>query len=232
MQTSSNRPACARQSNAHEGHWHSDYCHEAQPMRHLPLLLIAALCLPCAASAQDTPATLEQALQAQDGDSHGDLRAVVVLREGAIVAARYYNGETADALHDIRSAGKSITALLLGAAAGRGSGAGPVVDNKNGGRVLARSGWQPCGQWRQQDLCDTGAPHGDQHRIERVWQGLWAAPFGRHPQSHPEGGCNADVSVCNDRQRKRPGARFMLSDTGIIPAPTDIPDKPPPRTAP
>ena len=89
-------------------------------MRHLPLLLIAALCLPCAASTQDTPATLEQALQAQDGDSHGDLRAVVVLREGAIVAERYYNGETADALHDIRSAGKSITALLLGAAVARG----------------------------------------------------------------------------------------------------------------
>ena len=89
-------------------------------MHHLPLLLIAALCLPCAASAQDTAATLEQALQAQDGDSHGDLRAVVVLREGAIVAERYYNGETADALHDIRSAGKSITALLLGAAVARG----------------------------------------------------------------------------------------------------------------
>ncbi len=89
-------------------------------MRHLPLLLIAALCLSCAASTQDTPATLEQALQAQDGDSHGDLRAVVVLRDGAIVAERYYNGETADALHDIRSAGKSITALLLGAAVARG----------------------------------------------------------------------------------------------------------------
>ena len=90
------------------------------PMRHLPLLLRAALSLPCAASAQDAPATLEQVLQAQDGDSHGDLRAVVVLRDGAIVAERYYNGETADTLHDIRSAGKSITALLVGAAVARG----------------------------------------------------------------------------------------------------------------
>src|SRR5450830_2195458 len=119
-QTSSNKPVFARQSGAHERHWHSDYCHEAQPMRHLPLLLIAALCLPCAASAQDNPATLEQVLQAQDRDSHGDLRAVVVLRAGAIVAERYYNGETADTLHDIRSAGKSITALLVGAAVARG----------------------------------------------------------------------------------------------------------------
>ena len=89
-------------------------------MRHLPLLLIAVLCLPCAANAQDTPTTLEQVLQAQDHDSHGDLRAVVVLRDGAIVAERYYNGETAETLHDIRSAGKSITALLLGAAVARG----------------------------------------------------------------------------------------------------------------
>ena len=89
-------------------------------MRHLSLLLLAALSLPCAAGAQEAPATLAQVLQAQDRDSHGDLRAVVVLRDGAIVAERYYNGETADTLHDIRSAGKSITALLVGAAVARG----------------------------------------------------------------------------------------------------------------
>ena len=99
-------------------------------MRHL--LLITALYLPCAANAQDTAATLEQVLQAQDHDSHGDLRAVVVLRDGAIVAERYYNGETADTLHDIRSAGKSITALLVGAAVARGQ-----LDDKDGGRLLA-----------------------------------------------------------------------------------------------
>ncbi len=90
-------------------------------MRRLPLSLLASLVLPCAALAQDSsqPA-LEQVLQAQDRDSHADLRAVVVLRDGAIVAERYYNGETADTLHDIRSAGKSITALLVGAAVARG----------------------------------------------------------------------------------------------------------------
>ena len=89
-------------------------------MRRLPLPLIASL-LSCTALAQDMPRpTLDQVLQAQDGDRHGDLRAVVVLREGAIVAERYYNGETADTLHDIRSAGKSITALLVGAAVARG----------------------------------------------------------------------------------------------------------------
>lgn len=90
-------------------------------MRRLPLSFLAILLLSCAALAQDSAsATIAQVLQAQDGDIHGDLRAVVVLRDGAIVAERYYNGETADTLHDIRSAGKSITALLVGAAVERG----------------------------------------------------------------------------------------------------------------
>ncbi|OEZ90584.1 6-aminohexanoate-dimer hydrolase [Janthinobacterium sp. HH106] len=90
-------------------------------MRRLSLSLLTTLLLSCAALAQDSaPGTIAQVLQAQDRDSHGDLRAVVVLRDGAIVAERYYNGETADTLHDIRSAGKSITALLAGAAVARG----------------------------------------------------------------------------------------------------------------
>jgi hypothetical protein len=82
-------------------------------MRRLPLSFLSTLLLSCAAPAQETPhSSLEQVLQAQDRDSHGDLRAVVVLREGAIVAERDYNGETAETLHDIRSAGKSITELM------------------------------------------------------------------------------------------------------------------------
>ena len=61
------------------------------------------------------------ALLAQwDHDPHPDLKAVVVLRHGALQAERYYNGETASDLHDVRSAGKSITALLLGAALDQG----------------------------------------------------------------------------------------------------------------
>lgn len=55
-----------------------------------------------------------------DSDSHGDLRAVVVLRDGTVVAERYYNGQAQDGLHDMRSAGKSVTALLVGAAVARG----------------------------------------------------------------------------------------------------------------
>lgn len=117
-------------------------------MRHLPLLLIAVLCLPRAANAQDTPAPLEQVLQAQDRDSHGDLRAVVVLREGAIVAERYYNGVTAETLHDIRSAGKSITALLLGAAVARGQ----LATTKTVGEYWSEVAGSPAGKVALDDL--------------------------------------------------------------------------------
>ena len=81
----------------------------------LPLLLLVALTAPCA-----TGAPLAQVLRQFDSDSHADLRAVVVLREGALVAERYYNGQAQDGLHDMRSAGKSVTALLVGVAVARG----------------------------------------------------------------------------------------------------------------
>lgn len=81
----------------------------------LPLLLLVALHAPCAAGA-----SLAQVLQEFDHDSHADLRAVVVLRDGALVAERYFNGQAQDGLHDMRSAGKSVTALLVGAAVARG----------------------------------------------------------------------------------------------------------------
>ena len=66
----------------------------------LPLLLLVSLYAPCAIGAP-----LAQVLRQFDRDSHGNLRAVVVLRDGALVAERYYNGQAQDSLHDMRSAG-------------------------------------------------------------------------------------------------------------------------------
>jgi CubicO group peptidase (beta-lactamase class C family) len=53
---------------------------------------------------------LDDVLARWDRDEHPDLRSVLVMRDGAIIAERYYNGETADTLRDIRSAAKG-TAL-------------------------------------------------------------------------------------------------------------------------
>ena len=90
------------------------------------IAVCAALLAPTAASAEQT-AALTRVLAQWDHDPHPDLKAVVVLRRGHVEAERYYNGETPSDLHDVRSAGKSITALLVGAALDRGR-IGSVAD--------------------------------------------------------------------------------------------------------
>jgi CubicO group peptidase (beta-lactamase class C family) len=53
-------------------------------------------------------------------DPHKDLKGIVILRHGNLVAESYFNGDTANTLHDIRSAAKSITATLMGIAIDQG----------------------------------------------------------------------------------------------------------------
>jgi CubicO group peptidase (beta-lactamase class C family) len=72
------------------------------------------------AAASDRP-DVAALLSRWDHDEHPDLRGVVVIRDGRRVAERYFNGASPDELHDIRSAGKSITALLVGIAIDRGA---------------------------------------------------------------------------------------------------------------
>ena len=66
-------------------------------------------------------ADIDSVLADWDRDEHPDLRGVVVMRDGHRVAERYYNGASPNELHDIRSAGKSVTALLVGIAIDRGA---------------------------------------------------------------------------------------------------------------
>ncbi|WP_442679637.1 serine hydrolase domain-containing protein [Sphingomonas sp. ASY06-1R] len=83
--------------------------------------LAAAFLLMTAFPAEARPDPALQAVLATfERDEHPDLRGAIVLRDGQVVAEHYYNGETADSLHDIRSAGKSVTALLVGIAIDRG----------------------------------------------------------------------------------------------------------------
>jgi CubicO group peptidase (beta-lactamase class C family) len=83
-------------------------------------LALAGLPVLSARGEAPAAAALENVLKRWDGDPHGDLRAVVVQSSGALAAERYFHGETADSLHDMRSAGKSITSLLVGCALDRG----------------------------------------------------------------------------------------------------------------
>lgn len=90
------------------------------------LALLVACRAPAQAPAAGNPA-LEAVLARWDRDEHADLRAVVVRRGGEIIAERYYNGERPESLHDVRSAGKSVTSLLVGIAIDRGALAGVEV---------------------------------------------------------------------------------------------------------
>lgn len=49
-------------------------------------------------------------------DQHGDLRGVRIVCDGRLAGEAYFNAGSPDLLHDIRSAGKSITSLLAGIA--------------------------------------------------------------------------------------------------------------------
>ncbi|NJC08710.1 serine hydrolase domain-containing protein [Polymorphobacter fuscus] len=83
-----------------------------------PLAAIAALAM-IGTTTSAQAAAFAPALATWDRDAHADLRGVVVLHRGRRVAERYYNGADPDALHDIRSAGKSVTALMVGIAVDR-----------------------------------------------------------------------------------------------------------------
>lgn len=80
-----------------------------------------AVCGLTLSAAAPVPARLETLLARWDHDEHPDLRGIVVLRAGRRVAERYYNRASPDELHDIRSAGKSVTALMVGIAHDRGA---------------------------------------------------------------------------------------------------------------
>src|SRR4051812_47333317 len=82
---------------------------------------IASALLGTAAWARSAPRSPKAVLERWIDDEHHDLGAVVVAKQGQVVAERYFGNARPDTLHDIRSAGKSITSLLVGAAVDRGA---------------------------------------------------------------------------------------------------------------
>lgn len=87
--------------------------------------MIALVLTGCAGSVPSSSASgrqsdLTEALARWDHEDPADLRGVVVLLDGEVAAERYYGGTTASDLHDVRSAGKSVTGLLMAIAIDRG----------------------------------------------------------------------------------------------------------------
>src|ERR1700689_3813341 len=58
--------------------------------------------------------SLESLYSEMAQEPHHDLKGIVIVRDGRLVSERYFNGDSVDTLHDIRSATKSITSLLMG----------------------------------------------------------------------------------------------------------------------
>jgi CubicO group peptidase (beta-lactamase class C family) len=65
-------------------------------------------------------AALESIYSTMDQDPHHDLKGIVIVRYGRLVSEHYFNGDSVHTLHDIRSATKSITSLLMGIAVQKG----------------------------------------------------------------------------------------------------------------
>ena len=61
-------------------------------------------------------AVLTSLFEGLAADPRKDIKGVVVLRHDKLIAESYFNGDSVDTLHDIRSATKSLTALLMGIA--------------------------------------------------------------------------------------------------------------------
>ena len=66
------------------------------------------------------PVAIESLYQEVAQEPHHDLKAIVIVRDGRLASEHYFNGDSADTLHDIRSATKSVTSLLMGIAIQKG----------------------------------------------------------------------------------------------------------------
>jgi CubicO group peptidase (beta-lactamase class C family) len=69
-----------------------------------------------AIDSQIDPAALDALYGDMQKEQHHDLKGIVIVRDGVLLSEHYFNGDSATTLHDIRSATKSITALLMGIA--------------------------------------------------------------------------------------------------------------------
>ena len=69
-------------------------------------------------------------------EPHHDIKGIVIVRNDQLASERYFNGDSVDTLHDIRSATKSITSLLMGISIQKG-----LVHSVNDSIALYLPGW-------------------------------------------------------------------------------------------
>jgi CubicO group peptidase (beta-lactamase class C family) len=72
------------------------------------------------AESRSDGAALETLYSEMAQELHHDLKGIVIVRNGRLASEHYFNGDSVDSLHDIRSATKSITSLLMGITINKG----------------------------------------------------------------------------------------------------------------
>ena len=90
----------------------------------LPLLLCVTCGAPLAARATPPDPARLVALGVRSPATSSSKSAALLQVDGKVAYEGYFNGADAETLHDVRSASKSVTALLVGAAIGEGRLAG------------------------------------------------------------------------------------------------------------
>jgi CubicO group peptidase (beta-lactamase class C family) len=60
--------------------------------------------------------SLDSLYKDMTAEEHHDLKSIVIVQDGRLVSEHYFNGDSVETLHDIRSATKSITSLAMGLA--------------------------------------------------------------------------------------------------------------------
>lgn len=83
-----------------------------------PIAIVAmvSFCTSCAQVEECASDNLKCILAPFENDGYNDLHAVVIIQNGALIAEHYFNGGNNSTLIDVRSAGKSVTSLLVGIA--------------------------------------------------------------------------------------------------------------------
>jgi len=89
-------------------------------LRCAALFLPLVACLPVSAQPALDPARLAALESAIADDDIKQVTSVLLLLDGKVAYEHYFNGADAETLNDVRSASKSVTALLVGAAIGDG----------------------------------------------------------------------------------------------------------------
>jgi len=91
-------------------------------MRKFQAFTAAAIvfCASCVESEISASPDLEIVLTSYENDEYEDLHSVIVIQNGAMITEKYYNDGSRETLVDVRSAGKSVTSLLLGIAYNQG----------------------------------------------------------------------------------------------------------------